>query len=274
MSEVVPLPQAIHTCQLCEYPENLICACSSTFIVAGLKTGIATGSGKSLMTSNVFHDYVRMYARLCVHARCATVPQGDIGGSAYRVESLIRPGEWSDSGKFEDRVDADGRHRDFGADPEFTVTHCSSLTAPCNLPDLRRQNCSARKGWRRRAGRSEVNTLVALRRCALCTIQSMYCARTLTRVDGEMVLDDGVLSRDGWAVIDDSDRMSSSRPRRMRFVETARRIRSALLSWAKRSCGKPPSIFRIRASLHRSCSIYAGWTDFLAAAVRYALGNW
>lgn len=75
------------------------------------------------MTSNVFIDYVHN-ARPCM--RDATVLQGKHWRIGILTESLIRL-EWSDSGEFEDRLTQMAVNRDFGADPEFTVTHRNGL---------------------------------------------------------------------------------------------------------------------------------------------------
>ena len=58
--------------------------------------------------------------------RDATVLQGKHWRIGILTESLIRL-EWSDSGEFEDRLTQMAVNRDFGADPEFTVTHRNGL---------------------------------------------------------------------------------------------------------------------------------------------------
>ena len=79
--------------------------------------------------------------------RDATVLQGKHWRIGILTESLIRL-EWSDSGEFEDRLTQMAVNRDFGADPEFTVTHRNGLLI-VDTPALYLTydaNRSARKG--------------------------------------------------------------------------------------------------------------------------------
>ena len=84
--------------------------------------------------------------------RDATVLQGEHWRIGILTESLIRL-EWSDSGEFEDRLTQMAVNRDFGADPEFTVTHRNGAAHrryPCTLPDLRRQTVQQGRAEHRR----------------------------------------------------------------------------------------------------------------------------
>ena len=154
------------------------------------------------MTSNVFIDYVRN-ARPCM--RDATVLQGKHWRIGILTESLIRL-EWSDSGEFEDRLTQMAVNRDFGADPEFTVTHRNGLLI-VDTPAL----------YLTYDGKpfSKEGLSIVVKGVSDTQFNTWHygdaplhnlkgTARTLDEADGEIALDDGVLSRDGWAVIDDS----------------------------------------------------------------------
>lgn len=154
------------------------------------------------MTSNVFIDYVRN-ARPCM--RDATVLQGEHWRIGILTESLIRL-EWSDSGEFEDRLTQMAVNRDFGADPEFTVTHRNGLLI-VDTPAL----------YLTYDGKpfSKEGLSIVVKGVSDTQFNTWHygdaplhnlkgTARTLDEADGEIALDNGVLSRDGWAVIDDS----------------------------------------------------------------------
>ena len=154
------------------------------------------------MTSNVFIDYVRN-ARPCM--RDATVLQGKHWRIGILTESLIRL-EWSDSGEFEDRLTQMAVNRDFGADPEFTVTHRNGLlivdTPALYLTyDGKPFNKEGLSIVVKGVSDTQFNTW-HYGDAPLHNLKGT--ARTLDEADGEIALDDGVLSRDGWAVIDDS----------------------------------------------------------------------
>lgn len=135
----------------------------------------------------------------------ATVLQGKHWRIGILTESLIRL-EWSDSGEFEDRLTQMAVNRDFGADPEFTVTHRNGLLI-VDTPAL----------YLTYDGKpfSKEGLSIVVKGVSDTQFNTWHygdaplhnlkgTARTLDEADGEIALDDGVLSRDGWAVIDDS----------------------------------------------------------------------
>ena len=137
--------------------------------------------------------------------RDATVLQGEHWRIGILTESLIRL-EWSDSGEFEDRLTQMAVNRDFGADPEFTVTHRNGLLI-VDTPAL----------YLTYDGKpfSKEGLSIVVKGVSDTQFNTWHygdaplhnlkgTARTLDEADGEIALDDGVLSRDGWAVIDDS----------------------------------------------------------------------
>lgn len=137
--------------------------------------------------------------------RDATVLQGKHWRIGILTESLIRL-EWSDSGEFEDRLTQMAVNRDFGADPEFTVTHRNGLLI-VDTPAL----------YLTYDGKpfSKEGLSIVVKGVSDTQFNTWHygdaplhnlkgTARTLDEADGEIALDDGVLSRDGWAVIDDS----------------------------------------------------------------------
>ncbi len=137
--------------------------------------------------------------------RDAAVLQGEHWRIGILTESLIRL-EWSDSGEFEDRLTQMAVNRDFGADPEFTVTHRNGLlivdTPAIYLtydgkPFSKEGLSIVVKG----VSDTQFNTW-HYGDTPLHNLKGT--ARTLDEADGEIALDNGVLSRDGWAVIDDS----------------------------------------------------------------------
>ena len=154
------------------------------------------------MTDNVFVDYVR---DACPRMRESAILQGDHWRIGILTESLVRL-EWSDSGEFEDNLTQMVVNRDLGVEPRFTVTHRNGLlivdTPALYLtydgkPFSKEGLSIVVKG----VSDSQFNTWHygdAPRRNLKGT------ARTLDEADGEIPLDDGILSRDGWAVIDDS----------------------------------------------------------------------
>ncbi|OZG61018.1 alpha-glucosidase [Bifidobacterium myosotis] len=132
-----------------------------------------------------------------------------ISGDHWRIgiitDSLVRF-EWSDSGIFEDHPTQTVFNRDFGAAPRFTVTERDGRviidTAALyitydKLPFSKEGLSVVVKG----VSNSQFNTW-------------HYgdeqkgnlkgTARTLDEADGEIPLGEGVISRDGWAIIDDS----------------------------------------------------------------------
>lgn len=72
--------------------------------------------------------FVRYVRKARPNMREASILQGEHWRIGIVTESLIRF-EWSDSGEFEDNLTQMVVNRDFGADPQFTVTH--RRTAHC-----------------------------------------------------------------------------------------------------------------------------------------------
>jgi alpha-glucosidase (family GH31 glycosyl hydrolase) len=154
------------------------------------------------MTDNVFVNYVRD-ARPCM--RDAAILQGKHWRIGILAESLIRL-EWSDSGEFEDRLTQMVVNRDFGSDPEFTVTHRNGLLI-VDTPSL----------YLTYDGKpfSKEGLSIVVKGVSDTQFNTWHygdkslhnlkgTARTLDEADGEIALEDGVISRDGWSVIDDS----------------------------------------------------------------------
>ena len=78
-----------------------------------------TNNASDNATSTVFSDYVR---KARPNMREASTLQGKHWRIGILTESLTRF-EWSGSGKFEDNLTQMVVNRDFGADPQCTVTH-------------------------------------------------------------------------------------------------------------------------------------------------------
>ncbi len=146
--------------------------------------------------------------RICEKRRSC---RESIGGLAFYwrigilTESLIRF-EWSDSGEFEDNLTQMVVNRDFGADPQSTVTHRDGLLI-VDTPAL----------YVTYDGKpfSKEGLSVVVKGVADTQFNTWHygdepkhnlkgTARTLDEANGEIPLDDGVISRDGWAVLDDS----------------------------------------------------------------------
>ena len=153
-------------------------------------------------TGTVFVDYVR---KARPKMRESSVLQGDHWRIGILTESLIRF-EWSDSGEFEDNLTQMVVNRDFGADPQFTVTHRDGLLI-VDTPAL----------YVTYDGKpfSKEGLSVVVKGVADTQFNTWHygdepkhnlkgTARTLDEANGEIPLDDGVISRDGWAVLDDS----------------------------------------------------------------------
>ena len=114
----------------------------------------------------VFVDYVR---KARPNMREASILQGEHWRIGILTESLIRF-EWSDSGEFEDNLTQMVVNRDFGADPQFTVTHRDGLLivdTPRIVCDVRWQAVQQRRLERGCQGRGRHPVqYVALRRRA------------------------------------------------------------------------------------------------------------
>ena len=154
------------------------------------------------MTNNVFIDYVR---NACPKMRKSAILQGDHWRIGILTESLIRL-EWSDSGDFEDNLTQMVVNRDLGVEPRFTVTHRNGLLI-VDTPAL----------YLTYDGKpfSKEGLSIVVKGVSDSQFNTWHygdvprhnlkgTARTLDEADGEIPLDDGILSRDGWAVIDDS----------------------------------------------------------------------
>lgn len=161
-----------------------------------------TNNASDNATSTVFSDYVR---KARPNMRESSVLQGDHWRIGILTESLIRF-EWSDSGKFEDNLTQMVVNRDFGADPQFTVTHRDGLLI-VDTPALHITYDG--KPF------SKEGLSVVVKGMSDTQFNTWYygdepkhnlkgTARTLDEANGEIPLDDGVISRDGWAVLDDS----------------------------------------------------------------------
>ena len=150
----------------------------------------------------VFVDYVR---KARPNMREASILQGEHWRIGILTESLIRF-EWSDSGEFEDNLTQMVVNRDFGADPQFTVTHRDGLLI-VDTPAL----------YVTYDGKpfSKEGLSVVVKGVADTQFNTWHygdepkhnlkgTARTLDEANGAIPLDDGVISRDGWAVLDDS----------------------------------------------------------------------
>ncbi len=153
-------------------------------------------------TGTVFVDYVR---KARPNMREASILRGEHWRIGILTESLIRF-EWSDSGKFEDNLTQMVVNRDFGADPQFTVTHRDGLLI-VDTPALHITYDG--KPF------SKEGLSVVVKGMSDTQLNTWYygdepkhnlkgTARTLDEANGEIPLDDGVISRDGWAVLDDS----------------------------------------------------------------------
>ena len=153
-------------------------------------------------TGTVFVDYVR---KARPKMRESSVLQGDHWRIGILTESLIRF-EWSDSGEFEDNLTQMVVNRDFGADTQFTVSHRDGLLI-VDTPAL----------YVTYDGKpfSKEGLSVVVKGVADTQFNTWHygdepkhnlkgTARTLDEANGEIPLDDGVISRDGWAVLDDS----------------------------------------------------------------------
>ena len=149
--------------------------------------------------------FVRYVRKARPNMREASILQGEHWRIGILTESLIRF-EWSDSGEFEDNLTQMVVNRDFGADPQFTVTHRDGLLI-VDTPAL----------YVTYDGKpfSKEGLNVVVKGVADTQFNTWHygdepkhnlkgTARTLDEANGEIPLDDGVISRDGWAVLDDS----------------------------------------------------------------------
>ncbi|KAA8817078.1 alpha-glucosidase [Bifidobacterium callitrichos] len=138
-------------------------------------------------------------------ARADSVIRGDRWRITMITASLVRF-EWSDDGVFEDRPTQTVLNRDLGEDVRYTLTErdgrviidTDSLYITYDRRPFSKEGLSVVvKG----VSDTQFNTW------HYGDAQSgnlKGTARTLDEADGEIPLGDGVISRDGWAVIDDS----------------------------------------------------------------------
>lgn len=137
--------------------------------------------------------------------QAAGVIQGDRWRIGLITDSLVRL-EWSDDGVFEDRQTQVVINRDFGAAPAYRtwerdgllVIDTDAITLTYDRRPFSKEGLSIIvKGVRD----SQHNTWHYGDNPAG---NLKGTARTLDEADGRIPLDDGVISRDGWAVLDDS----------------------------------------------------------------------
>lgn len=154
------------------------------------------------MTNNAFIDYTRGARPLMQET---SVVQGEHWRIGIITESLIRL-EWSDNGKFEDNLTQVVVNRDLGDKPRFNVTRRDGLVI-VNTPSLHLTYDG--KPF------SKEGLSIVVAGVPGSQFNTWHygdesrgnlkgTARTLDEADGEIPLEDGVISRDGWAVIDDS----------------------------------------------------------------------
>ncbi|OZG64697.1 alpha-glucosidase [Bifidobacterium hapali] len=137
--------------------------------------------------------------------RCDAVIAGDKWRITMLTESLVRF-EWSDAGRFEDYATQTILNRDLGRTPSYRVTHSRGLTIvdTAALHIVYDGRPFSKEGLSVVVGgmaNSQNNTwhYGDVQRGNL-----KGTARTLDEADGCIPLGDGVISRDGWAVLDDS----------------------------------------------------------------------
>lgn len=163
---------------------------------------------RSLMTIPTENDgTARSAFALDAHPapRCDAVIAGDKWRITMLTESLVRF-EWSDAGRFEDHATQTILNRDLGRTPSYRVTHSRGLTIvdTAALHIVYDGRPFSKEGLSVVVGgmaNSQNNTwhYGDVQRGNL-----KGTARTLDEADGRIPLGDGVISRDGWAVLDDS----------------------------------------------------------------------
>lgn len=134
-----------------------------------------------------------------------TVIQGDHWRIGVITESLLRL-EWSDTATFEDFPTQTIANRDFGVTPQFTVERTpDGITV--ETPSFRL--CYDGHRFSQEGLSVYVKGMPDVKTNTWHYSDSpdgnlRGTARTLDWANGEIPLDTGVLSRDGWAVLDDS----------------------------------------------------------------------
>ena len=167
--------------------------------------GTDAGSAVNDAANATDGPFVRYVRKARPNMREASILQGEHWRIGILTESLIRF-EWSDSGEFEDNLTQMVVNRDFGADTQFTVSHRDGLLI-VDTPAL----------YVTYDGKpfSKEGLSVVVKGMSDTQFNTWYygdepkhnlkgTARTLDEANGEIPLDDGVISRDGWAVLDDS----------------------------------------------------------------------
>lgn len=167
--------------------------------------GTDAGSAVNDAANATDGPFVRYVRKARPNMREASILQGEHWRIGILTESLIRF-EWSDSGEFEDNLTQMVVNRDFGANPQFTVTHRDGLLI-VDTPAL----------YVTYDGKpfSKEGLSVVVKGVSDTQFNTWHygdepkhnlkgTARTLDEANGEIPLDDGVISRDGWAVLDDS----------------------------------------------------------------------
>lgn len=154
------------------------------------------------MTNPLFRNYTT-YAKAT--APSYNIVQSDHWRITMITESLIRL-EWSDCSIFEDHPTQSIVNRDFGQGKvDFHVSRHDGLTI-IDTPYVRLSYDGqpfSKEGLNAVVkGVNAVNNTWHYGDTAEANLQGT--ARTLDAVDGEIALEDGILSTDGWAILDDS----------------------------------------------------------------------
>ena len=139
-----------------------------------------------------------------------TNSKGVISGNCWRIgvlsDSLLRL-EWSDTGEFNDDATLMAVNRDFGTPPEYSTSIADGL--------LTVETTALRLTYDMRPFSKEGLSIVVKGVKDTKTNTWHFgdaqegnmkgTARTLDWADGAIPLNDGVVSRDGWSVLDDSN---------------------------------------------------------------------
>lgn len=152
----------------------------------------------------------KQFRRFIDQARPRMLPENVVQGDRWRIgvlaPSLLRL-EWSDSGEFEDGISQMVVNRQFGGQVDFHVTRAVGGDVVIDTEALHLVYDGKKF--------SKEGLSVVVKGVPGSQFNTWHfgdagkgnlkgTARTLDEADGAIPLDDGVLSRDGWAVIDDS----------------------------------------------------------------------
>lgn len=158
---------------------------------------MASGDG-----DDVWRDFL---SRTRPVMRDDAVVQGDHWRVGVLSDALVRL-EWSDDGGFEDRPSQVAVTRDFGSTPDYEVSRRDGI--------LRIETSAFRLEYDMRPFSREGLSITAKGSDGHANTwhygddgghgNLLGTARTLDQADGGVPLDQGVASRDGWAVLDDS----------------------------------------------------------------------